>query len=173
MTCVKICVTGPESTGKSKLTKELAEAFKTGYVEEQSRMYLHQLGRKHTFSDLEAMARLQYQEIRRATLDNELVFLDTDLLTYKIWAEDKYQKDIAFVDEHLKNEEVDLYLLCFPDLPWEEDPLREDQHRLMEIYKKYLALIGDMGIPFEVIDGKGKDRLQKAVGRCESFLKKE
>ena len=56
MASVKICIIGPESTGKSTLTKELSKHFGFPLVNEISRQYLEDLGRKHSFEDLESMA---------------------------------------------------------------------------------------------------------------------
>ena len=38
--CIKVVLFGPESTGKSTLAKELADHFKTDFVEEYAREYL-------------------------------------------------------------------------------------------------------------------------------------
>ena len=38
--CIKIVLYGPESTGKSTLAKQLAEYYKTDYVQEYAREYL-------------------------------------------------------------------------------------------------------------------------------------
>ena len=38
--CIKIVLYGPESTGKSTLAKQLAEYYKTDFVQEYAREYL-------------------------------------------------------------------------------------------------------------------------------------
>ena len=43
----RIAITGPESTGKSTLTKALAIHFNTLWVEEFARTYLNNLGRSY------------------------------------------------------------------------------------------------------------------------------
>ena len=167
----KIVVTGPESSGKTTLAKTLAKKYNAPFVEEVVREYLSHLGRKHKFEDLEKIARLQQQAINEK--NDSLVFCDTDLLTIKIWAEDKYNKTIDGVEEMLLQNSPDLYILCFPDLPWEPDPLREDMGRLDVIYKKYLSEIKASGVPFIVAKGLGDARLNLAVNYLNDFLNRE
>ena len=54
---LKIIVTGPESSGKTTLTKKLSKHFKTPYVEEYSRLYLSHLGRNYTKKDVLTIAK--------------------------------------------------------------------------------------------------------------------
>lgn len=55
----KIVVIGPESTGKSTLSKALAAALQTVWVEEYARQYLEQLGRDYAIEDLLEIAKGQ------------------------------------------------------------------------------------------------------------------
>ena len=48
----KIAITGPESTGKTALAKQLAEHYKTVWVPEFSREFLEQTNGKYTEKDL-------------------------------------------------------------------------------------------------------------------------
>lgn len=170
MTCVKICVTGPESTGKSTLARTLAQHLKASLVDEKVREYLNTLKRKHTFSDLEKIARLQFKAIKDGCIKSKLLILDTDLLTFNIWAEDKYKMTISYVDNLLLSEKADLYLLCYPDLPWEDDPLREDRHRLVEIYEKYVQQLNSLGYTYYIIKGIGEERFDEALKICKNFV---
>ena len=56
-----IVITGPESSGKTTLTKALAKAFKTGYTEEYSREYLN-CNSKYKQEDLLKIAQGQLQK---------------------------------------------------------------------------------------------------------------
>ena len=48
----KVCVIGPECTGKTDLAQFLAKHFETPCVEEYARAYLNKLGRKYDQVDL-------------------------------------------------------------------------------------------------------------------------
>jgi nicotinamide riboside kinase len=56
----KIAVIGPESTGKSTLSEQLAVHYKTQWVPEYAREYLLQHGNKYTFDDLLIIAKNQF-----------------------------------------------------------------------------------------------------------------
>ena len=55
----KIVIIGPESTGKSTLSQELAAHFNAPWVPEYAREYIDQLDRPYTFDDLLAIAKGQ------------------------------------------------------------------------------------------------------------------
>lgn len=171
MACVRICITGPESTGKSSLTKHLSAYFGFPYVDEKARSYLNSLNRAHTFEDLNQIAQLQQKAISEASKKVDVLFCDTDLLTIKIWAQDKYKKEILFVEEYYLSEKSDLYLLCYPDLEWQPDPQREDEERLKEIYQFYLSKLTDMDANYVVVNGQGDDRRKLAEEAVKEFLK--
>ena len=170
MASVKICIIGPESTGKSTLTKELSKHFGFPLVNEISRQYLEDLGRKHSFEDLESMAIAQANAEKECTILSKPFFCDTDLLTYKIWAQDKFDKEITFVEQNYEQNKANLYLLCYPDLEWHPDPLREDEHRLMVIYQFYIDHLEHMDVPYRVIKGTGDVRLKNATQVVSEFL---
>jgi nicotinamide riboside kinase len=48
----RIAVTGPESTGKSLLTEQLARHYNTVWVPEFARSYLEKLGRPYDEDDI-------------------------------------------------------------------------------------------------------------------------
>jgi nicotinamide riboside kinase len=82
----------------------------------------------------------------------------------KIWAEWKYRK----VDPELLSlwepKTYDLHLLCYPDLPYEDDPLREnpDPEDRLALFNKYQSELVKSKVPFELIKGNGDSRLKKA-----------
>jgi NadR type nicotinamide-nucleotide adenylyltransferase len=163
---IKIAITGPESTGKTTLTKTLAEYFKTTWAEEYAREYLNNLGRDYVFNDLEEIAKGQIRNMENAaTQANKVYFSDTELLVIKIWSIYKYGVCSKFILENLKKQDIDLYLLTYPDLEWEYDPLRElpsDEMR-MELFYIYKEELEEYGFNFEIIKGQGKERFDNAL----------
>ena len=95
------------------------------------------------------------------------------MLTIKIWAQDKYEQEIQLVEEQYQKQQADLYLLCYPDLDWQSDPLREDEHRLMEIYLFYIGMLEYMDAKYTVIKGEGAERFESAKEAVSDFLLKE
>ncbi len=147
-----ICITGPESTGKSTLSAHLARKYKTTYVEEYARTYLKN-NTKYKYDDLLAIALGQHQLLTCAKEANRLIISDTDLLTIIIWSKVVFGKVDIEIHRLWREHLPQKYLLCKPDIPWEYDPLREnpnDRERLFEIYLKFVL---DSGVDFDVITG--------------------
>lgn len=165
----KIAIVGPESTGKSTLTKELAAHYLCSFVPEYARTYLEQLGRPYEEKDLLQIAKGQVsQEQSLLVPGDNYLFCDTNLLTIQIWAEDKFGRCDPWILQNLSLETYALHLLTYPDLPWEPDPLREDANRLMELFEWYEAALQQAKVPYQVIRGVGKDRLENAIRTIES-----
>jgi NadR type nicotinamide-nucleotide adenylyltransferase len=160
----KIVMTGPESTGKTTLAKALADYFGTVWVPEYARTYLNQLGRSYRYEDLEEMAKgqiaLEEQALEKA---NTYLFCDTGMLVLKVWAEYKYGKCPALILDHLHSQTYDLFFLCGTDVPWEDDPLREnpsDREDLLNIYQKQLH---EQKTSYYLLEGNHTDRLKRAI----------
>lgn len=160
----KIIITGPESTGKSWLTKKLGEHFNAPFAGEYARHYLEKHGSAYGFDTLEKMIKghkaHQQEAIQQA---DEVVFLDTDLLNFKIWEELVFGKTHDFLEKEISCESDHLYLLTYPDIPWESDPLRENPENRMELFELNLELIKKLNRPYEVVKGDYKQRFENAL----------
>ena len=167
---LKIAITGPESTGKTALAKQLADHYKTEWVPEYSREYLEQTnglyGEKDLFSILKGQIDAENKFFAKA---NKILFCDTDPLVIWIWSKVKYGKVDRRIEKALHDHHYDLYLLTSPDLTWEKDKLRESEGRLHEIFEIYLKKLNDLGHPYEIITGTGTDRLNCAIEALERF----
>jgi NadR type nicotinamide-nucleotide adenylyltransferase len=167
----RIAITGPESTGKSILAKELAEYFNTVWVPEYAREYLETHGSDYKQEDIVKIAKGQLKlEDKMSEKANEYLFCDTDLFVTKIWSEFKYGTCDHWILEKILTHPYDLHLLMDIDLEWEEDTLREnpgDRKKLFSIYMKELA---HYKYPFFIIDGKGKSRVEAAIQVINNFF---
>ncbi len=167
----KIVLTGPESTGKTTLAKQLAGHFGTLWVPEFAREYLEKLNRPYREDDLLEIAKGQVAAEEELTEKaKDLLFLDTSLEVIKIWSQVVFGRCHPVIQDQLKNRLPDLYLLCRPDLPWEPDPLREnpsDRDVLFDLYQCELAGLGSL---FIELNGVGNERFEKAVAHVETFL---
>ena len=136
----KIIVTGPESSGKTTLSKSLSEHLNSKLVNEFARDYLVNKNNTYNFENLLEIAQNQYK------LENQkskIIVCDTDLITIKIWSEYKFGKCDGWILDKInaQKKEQRIYLLCKPDLKWEYDAQREnefDRDKIFNIYKKEL-----------------------------------
>jgi len=69
----------------------------------------------------------------------DLLIADTELTVIKIWSEYKYNSCSEFILNSYENQAFDHYFLCKPDIPWEPDPLRENENERDELFQLYLA----------------------------------
>lgn len=164
-TLKKIVLTGPESTGKTTLAEQLANYYNTVWVTEYARDYVHNLHRSYEYHDLIHIAKRQIEQIGADYPDGRgFVFFDTGLIITKIWFTEVYQKSPDFLERAIREFRIDLFLLCSPDIPWKEDPVRENRDRnrdrLFTLYKNELE---HHGLTYEIVRGKGEERMNNAL----------
>lgn len=160
----RIAIVGPESTGKSLLSAQLAAHFAAPWVPEHAREYLTQLDRAYTEADLLSIARGQLAlEAEREQQAGGWLFCDTNLLIIKVWSEYKYGRCHPEILQRMALDRYALHLLTDIDLPWEDDPLREHPHRRAELFGIYRSELLRSGRPFAVVRGLGEERLQCAL----------
>ena len=149
--------TGPESSGKTTCAELLAKKHDLPLIKEYAREYLEMHGPEYTFEDLVIIANEQLRRQSQAFYNYDFILCDTDLLTIKIWANEKYGKDIGI---SISFQDQKHYMLCVPDIPWAPDPLREnpvDRDRLFSVYENELK---NMGATYTVLDQDARSQLQ-------------
>lgn len=167
----KIAVTGPESTGKSWLTKQLAGHYKSLWVPEYAREYLHSLNKPYALKDIELIARgQQLIQHKMESMADSYLFSDTEMLVCKIWASFKYDMVPEFIEMAFRNQQFDLYLLCDIDLPWQPDSLREHPHKREALLGIYRSELEKAKLPYVIIRGKDEQRLQNAIRLLEQHF---
>lgn len=170
----KIVVIGPESTGKSTLSAQLAEALGTDWVPEYARGYLESLERAYEEADLSVIARGQMSsEDQMAGKAGKLLICDTDLNVIKVWSEHSYGHCAGWILEEIARRRYDLYLLTFTDTPWQADPLREHPEDNMRsyFYHQYQDIVGNSGVPWIVVKGSEQERLATALDAIDNLIK--
>lgn len=168
----KIVIIGPESTGKSTLTKALADHFGEPWVPEYAREYLEHLERPYEFDDLLAIAKGQVAlEDSQSKQANKFFFCDTDLHVLQVWSESKYKRVDPWILKQIELRRYDLYLLTDIDTPWEADPQREHPEPEMRQYffDWYRSLLEANPTPFQIICGDIDFRLSEAIRHLNQF----
>jgi HTH-type transcriptional repressor of NAD biosynthesis genes len=148
----KFCIYGPESTGKSTLTKTLAEVYHTEFVPEVAREMIT----KNDFNveDIINIGRAQtwriFQKIKTA---NRILFCDTDLITTEIYSQ-HYLKVIPQQLYDLEKQiQYDHYFLLDIDVPWIADGLRDLGNQREQMYKIFQAELDKRKVPYTKVQG--------------------
>ncbi len=184
-----IAITGPESTGKSTLVQLLAKYFKSRHTTEYARHYIHEINRAYTPQDVLHIAKKQYEsnealikKVQQTSLVNRNnqpivmpVFFDTELLVTKIWYEHAYGKNTCpqWIQTHLKQQNIKLYLLPNPDVEWIADPQREhpDPSLRQYLFDRYEKELQQLSANYIVISGNNyHNRLQQAISAVAALM---
>ena len=156
----KIAIVGPESTGKSLLAEQAAEALQTVWVPEYAREYLKTLSGKYSAKDIENIG------LGQDTSEQELLpkaenFLvcDTTPLVEKVWMEHAFGFCSNALYQTVLKGEYDYWFLTDIDIPWEPDPLREHPHLREHFISIYKSQLTALGVSYTVVSGSPKVRL--------------
>lgn len=167
----KIAIVGPESTGKSTITQQLARHYRTHWVPEYARYYCDALTSPCDLQDEINMfhGQLALEESILTVAEKDLIFCDTTFLTVKIWSDEVFGETPQIVLDALPKHHYDLYLLMDIDLPWQDDPLRDFPHKrehFMQVWQNELKLLS---ANYQLISGV-ENRLSNAIQAVDKFL---
>jgi NadR type nicotinamide-nucleotide adenylyltransferase len=180
----KIVILGPESTGKSTLSEQLAHHYHTAWVPEYARTYLLTRGRSYSYDDLLTIAKGQLasedeyvEHLKKLTASRQnsatpFLFVDTNMYVMKVWCEFVFGRCHDLILQEIAEREYDLYLLCNLDLPWVHDELREypileSREKLFHIYKDVMI---NQPVPWAEIGGNYAQRFKKAITAVDHLL---
>lgn len=169
----RVCLFGPESTGKSTLARGLAERYRTRYAWEYARPLLDFNGGECGYADIEHIARGQLAtEAALATQANRVLFCDTDLLTTTIWSEVLFGKCPAWVTAAAAEQHYDLTLLLDVDVPWVDDNQRflGAPHERKAFFDRCRDALEQAGRHYEVLSGSWEQREQQAVELIDALI---
>ncbi len=169
----KIAITGPESTGKSALAKELANHYNASFVPEFAREYIATLERDYTYEDILFIAKKQIEneQIKTKSITGNFLFCDTELLVTRIWSLHKYSTCHPWIDKQIHKNHYHLFLLCNIDLSWQFDEQREHPHLRGYFFNWYKSELERYGFPYRVVSGAGKKRTENAINIINSVFK--
>lgn len=160
----RICLTGPESTGKTELAQALARELNTLWAPEFAREYVEKQGNDLTAADVEPIARGQMaNEDRLAACAMGLLLLDTDLISTVVYARHYYGSCPQWIEEEARRRCADLYLLLDTDTEWDADPARDAGGDAREdLFDAFRAALDEFGTRWEIVSGTWDERLARA-----------
>ena len=166
-----ICVYGPESTGKSTLTRQLAQHYHMPYVEEFAKKVIDEKNGDIRYEDMETIVKGHHEAITEAMQqDTPLLFVDTDAIISKLWSNELFGKEFPVIEEYIAKQRFDYYLLLDIDLPWVNDIHRYRPNDREIFFRKCEEQLVMRGKRYAVIHGKGKQRLKNAIAVVDSLF---
>jgi len=169
---IRICLHGPESTGKSTLGTRLAAHLGCEVVPEFGRAYCEANGTDIGMAELVYIAETQHAmnraaAARAAELGAQYVLFDTDPLITAVWAEMMFGTRDAWFCAFTGY--ANHYLLLDIDLPFVDDGLRvyarpEQRSRFFQLCNTELER---RGVAYTLISGIGEMRFASALSAVD------
>lgn len=175
--CIKVVLFGPESTGKTTLSRQLARYYNSVWVPEYARAYLQSKWNDERKTcepqDLLPIAEGQMKlENELAQKTDSVLICDTDLLETKVYSEAYYIGSCdPILEKHALENTYDMYFLTYIDTPWEADDLRDKPERREEMFQAFQDTLVKYKKPYVLLKGDKKTRLETAVKHIDKLLK--
>jgi len=169
---LRIAVVGGESTGKSTLSRALAERLGGVHVPEFARDYL--LGRgdaKYPIEESLAIAGGQVERERALLAEAgpgcRVAVCDSDAMSTMLWSLFFFERVLPELEELAAANKHDAYLLCAADLPWEDDGLRRSRGSGAWFDQQFQTLLSRWDRPWLRVRGDVQTRLAIATAWME------
>ncbi len=176
--CIKVVLFGPESTGKTTLSRQLARHYNSVWVPEYAREYLQNKWNNERKTcepkDLLPIAQGQMKlENELAQKTDTVLICDTDLLETKVYSEAYYSGTCdPLLEKYALKNTYDLYFLTYIDTPWEADDLRDKPNERERMFNAFQDALIKYKRPYVLLKGNKKERLDIAVSYIDKLLKK-
>ena len=152
----RLCLIGPECTGKTGLAQRAARELGATCVPEYAREYAERNG-VLTASDVEPIARGEIANLDRAA--GGVIVFDTDLISTVVYARHYYGDCPPWIEEEARRRRADLYLLLDTDLDWIPDPVRDaDGHAREDLFDAFRAALDEFETRWEIVSGDWQAR---------------
>lgn len=170
----RVCLFGPESTGKTTLARMLAAHYGATFMPEYGRIFDEQYQPEQWCPEHLVRIAKRHEAIRTALLHSArpLVFEDTDALLTIIWS----RALVGEVDPWFEREFAlaDLYLLTDVDVPWVQDEQgsrqfgSDDMRR--QFFRECKEVLDSRGANYQLLHGDWASREQTALAAVDHLL---
>ena len=171
---IKVAFVGPESTGKTTLSEQLAQYHNTQWVPEYMRLYLQQkwdiFKQTCTWADLLPIAKGQLQlEAEAAAKAHHYLFCDTCLIELAIYAHYYYNRCPAPIERALETTHYQHIFLTYIDTPWVADDLRDKPNERDEVFAFFQQMLDLHHISYIILKGDLHTRQQQVVRFLDDY----
>lgn len=171
-----IALLGAESTGKTTLAHQLADALRApglrvARVDEVLREWCVREGRTPRADEQAAIARAQTQRIAEAAAAHDVVVADTSALMVAVYSRFLFDDASLLAPALAAQRGYRATLLTALDLPWVADGhLRDGPHVRAPVDALVRTALQQGEIAFSVVAGQGEQRLAHALRAAQAAL---
>lgn len=173
---IKVCFLGAPSTGKSTISKVLAERYATQYMSEYGAEYWfeNQIEKRLTLQQLDEIAQGHIQREEQLLLkSNNYLFSDTCPITTYVFSKDYHgkvgEKLNAFAQQSERR--YDLFFLCDTDIPYDDTWDRSGPQKREWFQRQIIGDLKERRLPYFVLSGSLEQRIKKVADILENYHK--
>ncbi|MEO8155888.1 MAG: ATP-binding protein [Rhizobacter sp.] len=172
-----IAIIGAESTGKTTLAREVADALradghKVALVSEYLREFCDAHCRTPQVQEQAGIAAEQTRRIAEAAQAHDIVVADTTALMIAVYSEQVFGDRSLYAEAQATQQSYALTLLTALDLPWQADGLQRDGPHVREPVNALVrASLARAAVPYSVVSGSGAARLASALAAVRHTMR--
>lgn len=174
MFTLRVTLFGAESTGKTTMTKRMAEVYNAPWIFEWARPYLESLDDQTITTEVMTdiwHGQFALQEHMSSDTRSPLLFQDTDLFStvgyWDLWNMDTPDK----LRSDAMTTESDLYLITKSNIPFEPDPLRYGGDKRESDDQYWIDLCERENLNYRVLTAvREGDRVEEAMQHIQELL---
>lgn len=171
-----VTIFGPESCGKTTMTRALSKELNGHFVPEWAREYLETVGPEITDDSMRVIVHGQtaLQRTARNDLFNKpWIFQDTDLFStlgyYRLWGGGT-DEDLDLVEYTAKQLKSDFYIVMNDGIPFEADPLRYGGDKRESGMQYWIDILEEFKLPYYVIQSTDQsDQFLEVCAALQDF----
>jgi HTH-type transcriptional regulator, transcriptional repressor of NAD biosynthesis genes len=163
------CLFGPESTGKSVMAPELANAYNTVWVPEVAREIV--TSNHFNREDIIEIGRAQTERIFQLKQKaNKLLICDTDVITTQIYSR-HYLKVVPPILYQMENMvRYDHYFLFDIDVPWVADGMRDLSEQRETMFNIFKEALEQRKMTYTLVRGNWEQRLAIVKQKIDEYM---
>ncbi len=168
----RVCIIGPESTGKSTLAKQLAHHYDTLQVGEYARGCIDAHQGRVDAEMFRLFVRGQAASERAlARQANRLLICDSDAFTTALYHELYIGGRPDWIMEEARRRSYDLYLLADPDgTPYIADNQRLHPDKRQWFFDQCVNWLAERKAPYQILTGAWEQRFRQACDAVDRLL---